>query len=93
MDVDGGAPVDAAAVEVAVTVVEVVDEVVVVVSTGAPPPVSVAVVPVVDGWSVSVEPAVLSAGFWRHAAKTMMRPAARKTFLIANVGPASAAPT
>jgi len=35
--------------------------------TGAPVPVSVAVVPVDGGWIVSVEPTVLSAGFRLHA--------------------------
>jgi hypothetical protein len=37
--------------------------------TGAPVPVSVAVVPVAVAWTVSVDPAVLSAGLPLHAAQ------------------------
>jgi hypothetical protein len=42
-------------------------EVVAVFVTGAPAPVSVAVVPVDVGWSVSVDPVVVSAGLRLHA--------------------------
>jgi hypothetical protein len=44
-------------------------EVVAVFVTGAPVPVSVAVVPVDVGWIVSVDPVVVSAGFRLHAAQ------------------------
>jgi hypothetical protein len=44
-------------------------DVVAVFVTGAPVPVSVAVVPVDDGCSVSVDPLVLSAGLRLHAAQ------------------------
>jgi len=52
-----------------------------VVVIGAPPPVSVAVVPVVDGWRVSVEPAVLSGAGRPHAAQTASRAMARTLFM------------
>jgi hypothetical protein len=51
--------------------------------TGAPAPVSVAVVPVGAGWSVSVEPVVVSAGLRlqavqrRRMAMTLMTPRVR----------------
>jgi hypothetical protein len=51
--------------------------------TGAPVPVSVAVVPVDVGWSVSVDPVVVSAGLRLHAiqrkriATTLMTPRMR----------------
>ena len=57
----------------AAVVVAVVAFVLVMLVTGAPPPVSVAVVPVVDGWMVSLDPALLSGGFWPHAAAMASR--------------------
>jgi hypothetical protein len=58
-------------------------DVVAVLVTGAPVPVSVAVVPVDVGWSVSVDPVVVSAGWRLHAvqrkriATTLMTPRMR----------------
>jgi hypothetical protein len=63
-------PVELVVVEV-VPVVDVAEvpfvDVVAVFVTGAPVPVSVAVVPVDVGWSVSVDPVVVSAGLRLHA--------------------------
>ena len=73
--------------EVAVVDVALVDvpfvDVVAVFVTGAPVPVSVAVVPADVGWSVSVDPVVVFAGLRLHAvqrkrmAMTMMTPRMR----------------
>jgi hypothetical protein len=49
-------------------------DVVAVFVTGAPVPVSVAVVPVEVGWSVSVEPVVVSAGLRLHAVQRRRMP-------------------
>ena len=61
----------------------VVDVVVVELVTGAPPPVSVAVVPVVEGRTVSV--VLVCGGCWRQAAARSARQS--KAILIANVEP------
>jgi len=52
-----------------------------VVVIGCPPPVSVAVVPVVDGCTVSVDPVVLSTGFRLHATQTASRAMAASRFM------------
>ena len=65
-----------AVLAVVVFVVAVVEPV-----TGVPPPVSVAVVPVLDGCSVSVDPTEVSVGLrWQAAAATSR--ATRRAFLI-----------
>jgi hypothetical protein len=78
-DVDVVPLVDVAVVDVP----PLPSEVVAVFVTGAPAPVSVAVVPVEDGWIVSVDPVVVSAG-WRlqavqrrRMAMTLMTPRMR----------------
>jgi hypothetical protein len=68
-----------------VLLVSVAAVVVVELVTGVPPPVSVAVVPVDDGWMVSVDPTLLSVGLRLQAAAS--RRAAKRIFLIANRGP------
>jgi putative oxidoreductase len=77
-------PVDDVPVVTVVPVVVIVVVVVAVFVTGVPPPVSVAVVPVVDGCSVSVDPTVLSFGLRLQATARASR-AMRRTFLISKV--------
>jgi hypothetical protein len=71
--------------------VVVVAVVLVVLVTGAPPPVSVAVVPVDDGWMVSVGPTLLPSGLRLHAIAAARRTTTKALFMLrigANVGPA-----
>jgi hypothetical protein len=62
-------PVELVVPEVDVVPVVAVVDVVAVFVTGAPVPVSVAVVPVAVDWTVSVDPVVVSAGLRAHAAQ------------------------